>query len=69
MRIERMVAAIGPALLLSGCLRSTTLLKVNADGSGTVENQIVMTSASLAQVRQLAGLFGGSGTNPVDPFS
>ena len=64
-----MVAAIGPALLLSGCLRSTALLKVNADGSGTVENQIVMTSASLAQVRQLAGLFGGSGTNPVDPFS
>jgi len=69
MRIARLVATLLPALLLTGCLQSTALIKVNADGSGTLENQTLMTAAALAQIRQLAGLFGGTDTKPVDPFS
>ena len=69
MRTGRLAAALVPAIFLAGCLQSTALIKVNADGSGTLENQTMMTSAALAQIRQLAGLFGGTDAKPVDPFS
>jgi hypothetical protein len=69
MRTWRLLGTLVPALFLTGCLQSTALVKVNADGSGTIENQTLMTSGALAQMRQLAGLFGGSDTKPVDPFS
>jgi hypothetical protein len=69
MRTWRLIGAVLPTILLTGCLQSTALVKVNADGSGTIENQTLMTSAALAQMRQLAGLFGGTDGKPVDPFS
>jgi len=69
MRTGRLLAALAPVILLTGCLQSTALIKVNADGSGTLENQTTMTSAALAQIRQLSGLFGGTDSKPVDPFS
>ena len=69
MQTGRVFAVLVPAVVLSGCLQSTTLVKVNADGSGTVETQALMTTAALAQVRQLAGAFGGTDAKPFDPFS
>src|SRR5262245_47777209 len=69
MRTLRLLGTLAPSLLLTGCLQSTALVKVNADGSGTIENQTLMTSAALAQMRQLSGLFGGTDARPVDPFS
>jgi len=68
MRI-RLLAAVLPSILLTGCLQSTTIVKVNADGSGTLDNQTLMTAAALAQVRQLSGVLGGSNAKPFDPFS
>jgi hypothetical protein len=69
MRVGRLICTLLPAILLTGCLQSMALVKVNADGSGTIENQTLMTPAALAQMRQLAGLFGGTDAKPFDPFS
>src|SRR6185503_14977235 len=68
MRTLRLFAALTAALLLSACLQSTAIVKVNADGSGTIDHQTTMTAEAIAQMRQLAGLFGG-GDKPIDPFS
>src|SRR5207249_876844 len=63
---------LAPLLLLSlcctGCFHMTTVLKVNGDGSGTIEHSMLFTTAALAQMRQLAMFGGGSGRN-FDPLS
>jgi hypothetical protein len=64
-----LVAALLSATALAGCIQSTTIVRVNADGSGTFENQTVMTAAALTQLRQLTGALGGAGAKPLDPFS
>jgi hypothetical protein len=56
-------------MVFTGCLQSTTVVKVNGDGSGTLENQTLMTAAALNEMRQLSGLFGGTDARPFDPFS
>jgi hypothetical protein len=65
----RLVAALLPSIVLAGCLQSTTVVKVNADGSGTLETQTVMTSTALAQVRQFSGVLGGADAKSLDLFS
>jgi hypothetical protein len=45
----------------------TTVLKVAADGSGTIEHRMLYTAAALAQLRQLSALAGGG--QAVDPLS
>ena len=69
MRTVRLFAALAPAVLLSACLQSTALVNVNADGSGTIEHQTIMTAEAIAQMRQLTGLFGNGSAKPIDPFS
>lgn len=64
----RLAAALLPTLVLAGCLQSNTIVRVNADGSGTLENQTVMTAAALAQMRQLTGALRGANAQ-IDPFS
>jgi hypothetical protein len=39
----------------------TTVLKVNGDGSGTIDHELLLTKAALAQIRQFAALAGGRG--------
>jgi hypothetical protein len=68
MQFLRLSVVLACATLGGGCFQSTALIKVNADGSGTIEHQTLITAAALSQVRQLAGVFGG-GARPVDPFS
>jgi hypothetical protein len=68
MRRAGLAAALLPTIVFAGCFQSTVLVKVNADGSGTIETHTVMTSAALAQVRQLSGAFG-SDAKPVELFS
>jgi hypothetical protein len=46
----------------------TTVMKVNGDGSGTVEHRMLFTAQALAQLRQFAALGGGRG-QAVDPTS
>ena len=46
----------------------TTVMRVGANGSGTLEHRMLFTTAALGQLRQLAMLGGGSGRN-ADPVS
>ena len=46
----------------------TTVLKVQGDGSGTIEHRMLYTTAALAQLKQFAALGGGRG-QAIDPLS
>jgi hypothetical protein len=66
------VALLGAVLTsCSACFHMTTVLKVNADGAGTIEHTMVFTPAAVAQLRQFAA-FTGRGQaqgQPFDPLS
>ena len=47
----------------------TTVMKVNADGSGTIDHRMLYSAAALAQLRQFAALGGGGRGAPFDPLS
>lgn len=47
MRSLRVLLAIVAAVALTGCINSTTLINVNADGSGTVEQTTLMNMAAI----------------------
>jgi hypothetical protein len=53
------------ALMSTGCFQMTTVLKVNADGTGTIDHRMVYTKAALAQLKQFAALGGGGGADPL----
>jgi hypothetical protein len=65
----RVITLLLPTILFAGCLQSTTVVKINGDGSGTLENQTLMTAAALNEIRQLSGLLGSADAKPFDPFS
>jgi len=46
----------------------TTVLKVNGDGSGTIDHRMVYTKAALAQLKSFSSL-GGSRAAAADPLS
>src|SRR5207249_2380407 len=69
MRMHRLFTALAAAIVSTACFQSTAVLKVNGDGSGTIEHQTLMTTAGLAQMRQLSGTFGGSPGDRSEPFS
>lgn len=57
---------LAAALMCSGCFQFSTVLRLKADGSGTIDQQILFTQAAVAQLRQLAALGGGGQDfNPV----
>jgi hypothetical protein len=58
-----LAAAVGSG----ACFQMTTVLKVAADGSGTIEHRMLYTAAALAQLRQFSALAGGG--QAVDPLS
>lgn len=66
MKSLRLLLVLAAVLPLGGCFQSSTVLKVNGDGSGTIEQSTVVTNAALAQLRSFAALGGGK---PVDPIS
>jgi hypothetical protein len=39
----------------------TTVLKVNGDGSGTIDHELILTKAAVAQLRQFSALAGARG--------
>ena len=49
------------ALATCGCFQSTTLIRVNADGSGTIEQTTIVTNAALRQLRQFAAMSDDKG--------
>jgi hypothetical protein len=71
MRSVRALVGAAPilagALISTACFQMTTVLKVNGDGSGTIDHRMVYTKAALAQLKQFAALGGGRGS--ADPLS
>jgi len=47
MRFTRVLLAVVTSVALTGCINSTTLVKLNADGSGTVEQTTLMNLAAI----------------------
>ena len=58
MPVLRILAVLIAATTLTACLNSTTLVKVNPDGSGTVEQVTLMNTAAL---KGMAGSQGSGG--------
>lgn len=61
MRHARLVTFLAGAVLSTGCFQMTTVVRLNGDGSGTIDHSMLITKAALAQVRQLSMLAGGRG--------
>jgi hypothetical protein len=53
--------AILAAFLVGGCLNSTTVINVKADGSGTIEQTLLMNKQAMAQLQQMTGALGQGG--------
>jgi hypothetical protein len=68
MRSSRFACLLLLAVTSASCFQMTTVMKVNGDGSGTVEHRMLFTTQALAQLRQFAALGGGRG-QAVDPTS
>ncbi|MDP2318315.1 MAG: hypothetical protein Q8O42_03115 [Acidobacteriota bacterium] len=67
MRSLRVLLAIVAAVALTGCINSTTLIKVNADGSGTVEQTTLMNMAAIKSMMPGAEKqMGGAVVNKAD---
>jgi hypothetical protein len=64
----RVALLVAGALTTSACFQMTTVLRVNADGSGTLNHRMVYTKAALAQLKQFAAFGGGRGGGG-DPLS
>ena len=68
MRLLRLTLTLLAAVGLAGCFQSSTIINVNADGSGTIDERMLLTGAALAQLRAFAAFGGGSGQD-VNPIS
>jgi hypothetical protein len=68
MRIAPLAVLLLVGLTSAGCFQMTTVMKINGDGSGTVEHRMLFTTKALAQLRQFGALGGGRG-QAVDPTS
>ena len=55
------------SLACSACFESRTVLHVNGDGSGTLQQHTIIKKAALAQLRSFSALGGGKAT--LDPLS
>jgi len=65
MRFLFRLCILAAAVSSSACFQMTTVLKVAADGSGTIEHRMLYTAAALGQLRQ----FSARGGQAVDPLS
>lgn len=64
MRSLRVLLAVVTSVALTGCLNSTTLVKLKADGSGTVEQTTLMNVAALKAM--MPGADKQAGSNGID---
>jgi hypothetical protein len=65
MQFLRVSLLLAVALTCGGCFQMTTVMKLNGDGSGTIEHRMLFTTQALAQIRQ----FGALGGRQIDPTS
>jgi hypothetical protein len=64
MRLSSAAIIAFAAVVSTGCFQMSTVMKVNGDGSGTVEHRMLFTTKALAQLRQFAALGGGRAVDP-----
>jgi hypothetical protein len=69
MHAFRSALVLAAALSSSGCFQMTTILRVGADGAGTIDHRMLYTTSALAQLRQFAMLSGGGRGAIADPLS
>lgn len=67
MHCARHLCLIVLASILSGCINSSTLIKVKADGAGTIEQRILMNTAALKGL--MAGLDAQGQVKTSNPFT
>ena len=67
MRLLRFALLLAGAVGSGACFQMSTVLKVNGDGTGTIDHRMIYSAQALAQLRQFAG-FGGRG-GAFDPLS
>jgi len=60
MKSVRLILAAFLAMLgLTGCLQVEKVIKLQADGSGTIEETVILTKSALAGIQQMTAGFGG----------
>lgn len=65
MQMFRLLITGGMLLLLTGCFQVTTVVHVNPDGSGTVEESLLLSKKIVASIEEMMQGFGGeSGGKP-----
>lgn len=55
-RVARVALAALAAAAISGCIQSSTLIKMKPDGSGTIEQTMTMSAEAVAQFSALAAM-------------
>lgn len=69
MRLLKLTFVMAAAVTLSGCLAADTLIKVKADGSGTIEQTVLVSTNALDMMGGMAAMGGeGKGALPADMF-
>ena len=58
-KIKLAIIAIFLLLFLSGCFQIERVINVNKDGSGTIEETVLMSQDFINQMKQMAASFGG----------
>src|SRR5438552_12990024 len=67
-RVLRFLLLVAGALSCGGCFQLASVLTVRSDGTGTIQQRMLFTTAGLSQIRGLAMLGGGRGQT-FDPVS
>ncbi len=62
------VLLASPLLLLSGCFQVEEVVHLKTDGSGTIEETCTMSSAAIAQIKQMQAGAAGANAKPVELF-
>lgn len=68
MRLMQTAGLVALTLSFGGCFQSTTILRVKADRSGTIEQRSVLSTVAIGQLKQFAQLGGGKQVS-ADPLS
>jgi hypothetical protein len=68
MSFLRLTTLVAGALACTGCFQMTTVMKLQGDGSGTIEHRMLFTAKALQQLKQFS-MLGGGGGQAVDPTS
>ncbi len=64
----KLLAVVVLSVPLAGCFTSSTVIHVNADGSGAIDQRTLLTETAVDQLRTFA-ILGGGNPDGVDPTS